>query len=152
MVIKTFSLVYGMAGFRLGAMLAPEYVLEYYNRVRNPFNVNELAQVAGIAALEDSDYIKKSQATVWEGLDYFYKELKRLNLPFYPSEANFVLFDTKRDVEQVYVNLLKKGLILRPVQNYGFKTLIRMSVGQMDENKKAIAAIEKMLTEVSEIG
>lgn len=152
LVLKTFSKVYGLAGFRLGALLAPEYVIEYYNRVRNPFNVNDLAQAAGIAALDDQEYIAKSQKLVWEGLDYFYKELKRLNLPFYPSQANFVLFDTKRNSELVHVNLLKKGLILRPVQNYGFKTLMRMTVGQMDENKKAIAAIEKMLTEVSEIG
>lgn len=152
LVLKTFSKVYGMAGFRLGALLAPEYVLEYYNRVRNPFNVNDLAQVAGVAALDDHGYVEQSQKVVWEGLDYFYKELKRLNLHYYPSEANFVLFDTKRNSEHVHVNLLKKGLILRPVQNYGFKTLMRMTVGQMDENKKAIAAIEKMLTEVSEIG
>lgn len=152
LVLKTFSKVYGMAGFRLGALLAPEYVLEYYNRVRNPFNVNDLAQVAGVAALEDKSYVEQSQKVVWEGLDYFYKELKRLNLHYYPSEANFVLFDTKRNSEHVHVNLLKKGLILRPVQNYGFKTLMRMTVGQMDENKKAIVAIEKMLTEVSEIG
>jgi histidinol-phosphate aminotransferase len=151
LVLKTFSKVYGMAGFRLGALLAPEYVLEYYNRVRNPFNVNDLAQVAGVAALDDKEYVAASQKVVWDGLDYFYKELKRLNLAFYPSEANFVLFDTKRDSEKVHVNLLKKGLILRPVQNYGFKTLMRMTVGQMSENKKAIAAIEKMLTEVSEI-
>ncbi len=151
-VIKTFSKVYGMAGFRLGAMLAPEYVLEYYNRVRNPFNVNELAQVAGMAALDDKEYIKNSQKLVWDGLDYFYKELTRLNLNYYPSESNFVLFDTKRDSEEVHKNLLKKGLILRPVQNYGFRTLMRMTVGLPYENKKAIEAIEKMLTEVSEIG
>lgn len=150
-VLKTFSKVYGLAGFRLGALLAPEYVLEYYNRVRNPFNVNDLAQVAGIAALEDKDYIKNSQKIVWEGLDYFYQELKRLDLPFYKSEANFILFDTKRNAEDVHLSLLKKGLILRPVQNYGFKTLMRMTVGTMYENQKAIAAIEKMLTEVAEI-
>ncbi|AGH95053.1 histidinol-phosphate transaminase [Pseudobdellovibrio exovorus] len=152
LVLKTFSKVYGMAGLRLGALVAPEYVLEYYNRVRNPFNVNDLAQVAGIAVLDDEDYVKASQKAVWDGLEYFYKELSRLNLKYYPSEANFVLFDTQRDVEQVNLNLLKKGVILRPVQNYGFKTLMRMTVGNMDENKKAIAAIEKMLTEVSEIG
>jgi histidinol-phosphate aminotransferase len=70
-VLKTFSKVYGLAGLRLGAMLAPEYVLEYYSRVRNPFNVNELAQVAGIAALDDQEYIQSSQKIVWEGLDYF---------------------------------------------------------------------------------
>lgn len=152
LVLKTFSKVYGMAGFRLGALLAPEYVLEYYNRVRNPFNINDLAQVAGAAALEDQEYIKNSQKIVWEGLDYFYEELKRLGLPFYPSQANFVLFDSKRNVDHVHISLLKKGLILRPVQNYGFKTFMRMTVGQMFENKKAIVAIEKMLTEVAETG
>lgn len=150
-VIKTFSKVYGMAGFRLGAMLAPDYVLELYNRVRNPFNVNDLAQVAGLAAIDDQEYIRKSQQIVWEGLDYFYRELTRLKLPFYPSEANFVLFDTKRKVEDVNINLLKKGIILRPVQNYGFKTQMRMTVGQPHENKKAIEAIEKMLGEVKEV-
>lgn len=152
LVLKTFSKVYGMAGFRLGALLAPEYVLEYYNRVRNPFNVNELAQVAGIAALDDIEYITKSRAVVWEGLDYFYQEMDRLGLKYFPSQANFILFDTKRNTDQVHLSLLKKGIILRPVQNYGFKTYMRMTVGQMDENKKAIKAIEKMLTEVSEIG
>lgn len=147
-VIKTFSKVYGLAGLRLGAMLAPEYVLELYNRVRNPFNVNELAQVAGIAALDDNDYIKASQKVVWEGLDYFYKELTRLGLPYFKSEANFVLFDTKRNAEACFTNLLKKGIILRPVGNYGFPNYLRMTIGQADENKKAIAAIEKMLSEV----
>jgi len=149
LVLKTFSKVYGMAGLRLGALLAPEYVLEFYNRVRNPFNVNDLAQVAGIAALDDQDYVQASQKVVWDGLDYFYQELRRLRLPYFKSQANFVLFDTLRDVDEVNLNLLKKGIILRPVQNYGFKTLMRMTVGQMDENKKAIQAIEKMLSEVA---
>jgi histidinol-phosphate aminotransferase len=152
LVLKTFSKVYGLAGLRLGALLAPPYVLEYVNRVRNPFNVNELAQIAAIAALDDDDFIKRSQKVVWDGLDYFYNELNRLKLPYYPSEANFVLFDTNRNAQDSFVSLLKKGIILRPVQNYGFKTLLRMTVGQAEENKKAIAAIEKMLTEVSVIG
>lgn len=148
LVIKTFSKVYGLAGLRLGALLAPEYVLEYYNRVRNPFNVNELAQVAGIAALDDENYLKASQKIVWDGLDYFYAELKRLGLPYFKSEANFILFDTLRNADHCFQNLLKKGIILRPVGNYGFNTYLRMSVGQAHENKKAIEAIEKMLTEV----
>lgn len=150
-VLKTFSKVYGLAGLRLGAMLAPEYVLEFYNRVRNPFNVNDLAQIAGIAAIDDADYIAESQKLVWNGLDFFYKELSRLQLTYYKSEANFVLFDTKRNIDEVNLNLLKKGLILRPVQNYGFKTLIRMTVGHEYENIFAIKAIEKMLMEVKEV-
>lgn len=150
-VLKTFSKVFGLAGFRLGAMICPEYVLEFYNRVRNPFNVNDLAQVAGGAAIEDAQYIHDSQQAVWSGLDYFYQELKRMQLTFWPSQANFVLFDTKRNANEAFTNLLKKGIILRPVQNYGFKTHLRMTVGRADENKKAIAAIEKMLTEVPEV-
>ena len=151
-VIKTFSKVYGLAGFRLGAMLCPSYVLELYNRVRNPFNVNDLAQIAGIAALDDVNYLHDSQKIVWQGLDYFYKELDRLELKYWPSQANFVLFDTGRDAQLCFVNLLKKGIILRPVQNYGFSTELRMTVGSVEENKKAIIAIEKMLTEVPRIG
>lgn len=151
-VIKTFSKVYGLAGLRLGAMLCPEYVLEFYNRVRNPFNVNDLAQVAGIAALDDDEYVQQSQKIVWQGLDYFYQELDRLHLKYWPSQANFVLFDSGRDAQAVFINLLKKGIILRPVQNYGFQTELRMTVGSAQENKKAIEAIEKMLTEVPLIG
>lgn len=150
-VIKTFSKVYGLAGLRLGAMLAPEFVLELYNRVRNPFNVNELAQVAGMAALDDVEYIQASQKVVWEGLDYFYNELTRLKLPFFKSQANFVLFDTLRSAEVCFNNLLRKGIILRPVGNYGFPTYLRMTVGQPEENKKAIAAIEQMLAEVPKL-
>lgn len=150
-VIKTFSKVYGLAGLRLGAMLAPEFVLELYNRVRNPFNVNELAQIAGIAALDDNEYIQASQKVVWEGLDYFYQELTRLKLPFFKSQANFVLFDTQRNAEECFKNLLQKGIILRPVGNYGFPNYLRMTVGQPGENKKAIAAIEQMLAEVPKL-
>jgi len=147
-VLKTFSKVYGLAGLRLGAMLAPEYVLELYNRVRNPFNVNELAQVAGIAALEDVDYIKASQTSVWSGLDYFYKELTRLGLPYFKSDANFVLFDTLRNADQCFNYLLRLGVILRPVANYGFPNYLRMTVGQDFENKIAIASLEKMIKEI----
>jgi len=147
-VLKTFSKVYGLAGLRLGAMLAPEYVLEYYNRVRNPFNVNELAQVAGCAALDDVDYVKASQKIVWEGLDYFYKELGALGLPYFKSEANFILFDTLRDAEKCFQYLLRQGIILRPVGNYGFPTYLRMTVGQALENQKAIEALKKMVSDI----
>ncbi len=151
LVLKTFSKVYGMAGLRLGVILAPEYVLEFYNRVRNPFNVNDLAQVAAMAALDDEDYIVRSQKVTWEGLDYFYQELTRLKLPFVKSDANFILFDTKRNAQNCFINLLKKGIILRPVANYGFPQHLRMTVGKAHENKKAIEALEIMLAEIPEI-
>lgn len=144
-VLRTFSKVYGLAGLRLGALVAPHEVVEVYNRVRNPFNVNLLAQVAAIAALDDAEYIKKSQELVWSGLDYFYKELKKLDLPFIESQANFVLFDTLQDVNQINESLLKRGIILRPVINYGFPTHLRMSVGTRKENEFAIQALQEVL-------
>ena len=77
--------------------------------------------------------------------------MTRLNLPFFKSVANFVLFDTKRNANICFENLLKKGIILRPVGNYGFSKYLRMTIGQAFENEKAIQAIEKMLTEVPEL-
>lgn len=144
-VLRTFSKVYGLGGLRLGAMIAPEEVVEIYNRVRNPFNVNLLAQVAAVVAVDDAEYIKKSQEIVWSGLDYFYQELAAMKLNYIPSQANFVLFDTGRDVVKVNEALLKQGIILRPVLNYGFKTHMRLSVGLENENKAAIQALKVAL-------
>lgn len=147
-VLKTLSKLYGLAGFRIGVMIAPLQAIDLSNRVRTPFNVNELAQVAALAALDDEDFIKKTCEVTWQGLDYFYKELQRLNLPFIESQGNFVLFDTKRDANRVYTALLKRGVILRPVQNYGLNTHLRMSVGLPHENQFAIKALEEVLKEI----
>jgi histidinol-phosphate aminotransferase len=149
-LLKTFSKVYGMAGFRLGAMVAPPEVVEIYNRVRKPFNVNDLAQVAALAALQDQEFIEATRQTTWKGLDYFYKNLERLGLPYTRSEANFVMFDTLRDAKLVNEALLKRGIIMRPIQNYGFHTHLRLSVGLQEENELAIKALGEVLTEVPE--
>jgi histidinol-phosphate aminotransferase len=138
-----------LAGLRIGVLLAQPEVIDLVNRVRNPFNVNDLAQVAAVAALDDIEFIEKSKKLTWEGLDYFYKELHRLKLPYIESQGNFVMFDTGRDVKQVHEALLKRGIILRPINNYGFPTEMRMSVGLPEENRAAIAALEKVLKEVS---
>ena len=147
-VLKTLSKVYGLAGLRVGVMLAPSETIELVNRVRTPFNVNELAQVAAIAALDDFEFIRKTCEITWQGLDYFYKELKKLGLPYVESQGNFVMFDTLRDVKLVDEALLKRGLILRPILNYGFKTEMRMSVGLPEENEKAIEALKQVLREI----
>lgn len=147
-VIKTMSKIYGLAGLRIGALLGNEAVIDLINRVRNPFNVNDLAQVAGIAAVQDREFIKKTVELTWQGLDYFYRELEGMGLPYVESQGNFVLFDTFREVQEVHVSLLKKGVILRPVQNYGFKTEMRMSVGLMSENQTAIKALKEVLPKI----
>ncbi len=80
--------------------------------------------------------------------DYFMRELTRLQLPWIPSEGNFITFDTQRDALKVYEALLRKGIILRPILNYGFKFHLRMSVGRMEENQAAIQALEEVLADI----
>ncbi|MCB0392823.1 MAG: histidinol-phosphate transaminase, partial [Bdellovibrionales bacterium] len=144
-LIRTFSKVFGLAGLRLGIILAnPEYI-SYYHRVRKPFNVNSLAQVAGVAILEDQNYLKESQRINWEGLDYFYKELDKLGLKYWPSQANFVLFETPQSGIEAYKLLLQQGIIMRPVGGYGLTNYLRLSVGKSEENHAAIEALKKIL-------
>lgn len=146
--LRTFSKIYGLAGLRLGAMVGPKEVIEIFNRVRKPFNVNDLAQVAAVAALQDQEFIAASQQIVWKGLDYFYEKLQKMGLPFIESQGNFVMFDTLRDAGLVNEGLLRKGIIMRPIKNYGFNTYLRLSVGLDEENVAAIKALEEVLAQI----
>lgn len=144
-LLRTMSKVFGLAGVRVGTLIAPPQVVDLINRVRKPFNVNLLAQVAVIAALQDLEYVKQLTQLMWDGLDYYYKELDRLGLKYWKSQGNFVLVDTNRDGDEVFKALLKQGVIVRPVKPYGFNTHIRLSVGLAEENRAAIQALEKVL-------
>ena len=146
-VVRTLSKVYGLAGIRIGWMSASEEVIDFVQRVRNPFNVNSLAQEAAIAALSDHDFLQRSQEVNWSGLDFFYKELNRLGLPYWESQGNFVLFDVGQDSSFIYEALLKKGVIMRPVKGYGLKTHLRLSVGLQPENERAIRSLSEVLSE-----
>lgn len=146
LLLRTMSKVFGLAGLRVGVMIAPPEVIDLMNRVRKPFNVNSLAQVAVTAAIQDRAHIEKVKQLTWEGLDYYYEALKGMNLNYLPSQGNFVLFDTGRNGEEVYQALLKQGVILRPVTSYGFPRHLRMSVGLPEENRSAIAALKKVLS------
>jgi histidinol-phosphate aminotransferase len=145
LLIRTFSKVYGLAGIRLGILLGSSELLEYYNRVRKPFNVNSLAQVAGLAALEDRDFLRASQKLNWEGLDYYYREFKMMDLKYYPSQANFVLVELPLPADEVFKKMLQKGVITRPVANFGLPNHLRISVGLPEENQAAIVALKDIL-------
>ena len=110
--------------------------------------MNSLAQVAGLAALDDQEYIKNSQKMVWNGIDFWEKNLQRLGLKYFPTQANFILVDLNRNAQVCFEYLLRQGVILRPVANYGFPNYIRISIGLESENQKALVAIEKMLKEI----
>ncbi|MFK8137601.1 MAG: histidinol-phosphate transaminase [Bdellovibrionales bacterium] len=147
-VLRTMSKVYGIAGLRLGAVFADQEVVDFVDRVRNPFNINELAQVAGIAALQDQEYIRASQRMNWNGLDFFYRELNNLSLHYWPSETNFVLVRFERNVSSINQRLLEKGVIVRPVTNYGLHDCLRISVGTEEENRLAMKCLREVLNEV----
>lgn len=146
--LRTMSKVFGLAGLRLGVLVGQPAHLDYIHRVRNPFNVNSLAQAGALAALGDHAHLERVLHTTWAGLDFLTTQLHRLGLKFWPSEGNFVLFDTGRDAMAVFQALLRQGVIMRPVVNYGFPTLLRLSVGYDVENHAAISALEKVLIEI----
>lgn len=145
LLVRTMSKVFGLAGLRVGVMIAPPEVNDMFNRVRKPFNINSLAQAATVAVLQDREHLERIKKLTWDGLDYYYAELDKLGVKYWPSQANFVLFDTGRDGGEVFNQLLKEGVILRPLKPYKMPTYLRMSVGLPEENAAAIAAIKKVL-------
>jgi histidinol-phosphate aminotransferase len=149
LLLRTMSKVFGMAGARVGILIAPPEICGVINRVRKPFNINSLAQVAACAAVEDHEYIDRLRRITWDGLDYYYSELGKMGLSYCPSQGNFVFFDTGRDAALVYEGLLREGIILRPVKGYGFPTHLRMSVGLQAENEAAIRGLRKVLSSKS---
>jgi histidinol-phosphate aminotransferase len=143
--VRTFSKIYGLAGLRLGFGVSSEEIISYMSRVREPFNVNSLAQVAAIAALDDAEHVRRSKDVNRAGLKYLIQEIKKINLPFTSSFANFILVDLGTDPIPIYSALLREGVIVRPVINYGLKTHIRVTVGLPEENERFIRAIRKVL-------
>ncbi len=143
--LRTMSKVYGLAGIRLGILFAQPEIVDWLNRVRNPFNVNVVAQKGAIAAIHDQSYVRQVCSGTWDGLDYFYLELKKMGINYWPSQANFILFDTGQKASHVFKQLLKNGIIMRTVENYGWPSFLRMSVGKTEENIKAIDVLTQVL-------
>ena len=113
------------------------------NKVRQPFNVNRIAQEAAIAALDDSEHVKKSVAMNEEGKKFLYKELDALGFEYVPTAANFILVNMKKPGKDIYEKLLKDGVIVRPVANYDLPDFIRVTIGKPKENKKFIESLTK---------
>ncbi len=145
LLLRTMSKVFGLAGLRVGILMAPPEVVDLMNRIRKPFNVNSVAQAAVIAAIKDKEHLEKVKRLTWTGLDYYTSALTEMGLSFLPSQGNFVLFDTGRNGEEVFQAMLREGVILRPVTSYGFPRHLRMSVGLPEENKIAIQTLKKVL-------
>lgn len=143
-VARTFSKAYGLAALRVGYGVMDVAVSAMLNRVRQPFNVNALAQEAALAALADTAYVDQSRALNREGLAQIAHALERLGRRYLPSHGNFVLVHVG-DAAEINRALLKDGVIVRPVANYGLPEWLRVTVGLPSENERFIAALARAL-------
>ena len=144
-VTRTFSKAYGLAGLRVGYALSHPDVADLLNRVRHPFNVNMVAQAAALAALDDSEYLHHVVQRNREGMQQLLAGFERLGLPYIESAGNFVAVETGRGLQR-YEALLQRGVIVRPIANYGMPDHLRVTVGRADENARLLAALEQVLT------
>ncbi|MDD5455107.1 MAG: histidinol-phosphate transaminase [Candidatus Ratteibacteria bacterium] len=144
-VLRTFSKIYGLAGLRVGYGIAQKEMVTEMNRIRQPFNVNRVAQSAAIAALDDKEHVEKSIVMNEEGKKYLYKEFDAMGLEYVRTSANFILVDIKRSGKEIYEKLLKEGVIVRPVDNYDLPNFLRVTICKPSENKKFIGSLKKVL-------
>ena len=147
-VSRSFSKAYGLAGLRIGYGVAQNNITDLLNRIRQPFNVNSLAQAAAIAALADVEFLKKCYELNRAGYAQLTAAFEQMGLHYLPSSGNFVLVKVGDDVDagaKVNLELLKAGVIVRPVGNYGLPEWLRISIGLPEENQAFIEALKKIL-------
>ena len=142
--LRTFSKLYGLAALRIGYGVASRDVIALMQRVRQPFNVNAVAQWAALAALDDKEHARRSLEANRQGMEFLNSELSRFGLPYVPSHGNFVLVRVGNGNE-VYQRLLSQGVIVRPMGAYEFPEYVRVTVGTMEENRRFIEALGRIM-------
>nr|WP_243454105.1 histidinol-phosphate transaminase [Oceanisphaera pacifica] len=144
-VSRTFSKAYGLAGLRVGYMVAHPELIGVLNRVREPFNCNSLALAAAEAALGDEAYLSEAVALNSREMARYEAFFDSQNLRYVPSRGNFITLDLQRDAMPVYEALLREGVIVRPIAGYGLPHCLRISIGLEHENQRCIEALTKVL-------
>jgi histidinol-phosphate aminotransferase len=145
LVLRTFSKIYGLAGLRIGYGIAPPALNGVLNRVRQPFNTNDLAQRAALAALDDDEHVERCRRVNEEGKRYLAGELRALGVKVVPTAANFFLVDVGRSGPAVAEVLLRKGVIVRPMAGAGLPTHLRITIGTPTENRQLVGALRAVL-------
>jgi len=143
--LRTFSKAYGIPGLRVGYGLMHEEVAACLHKVRQPFNVNMLAQVAAVAALGDEKAYQHMLDSTREGINYLSGGLRKFGCAPYPTQTNFILVDVKCNADKLYDAMLYEGVIIRSMTSYGLSTCVRISVGLEEENIRCLNALEKCL-------
>jgi histidinol-phosphate aminotransferase len=144
-VLRTFSKVYGLAGLRIGYGFSSDDIIDYMNRVRQPFNANTLAQAAATAALDDTEFVSDTLKVVRDGLSYLYPQIENLGLEYLPTQTNFFLIKVPMGAQRVYELMLREGVIIRSMESFGLRDYIRVTVGLPEENELFIASLKKVL-------
>jgi histidinol-phosphate aminotransferase len=143
-VLRTFSKVYGLAGLRIGYGIGPAALLAEMNKIRGPFNTSGVAQAAALAALDDTEHVRRSVESNRAGLAQMASGLHSLKIKFVPSVANFLLVIFGTDTEPLVEELLKHGVIVRPMRWMGFPMALRVTVGTHEENEKFLRALAEV--------
>ncbi len=146
LVSRTFSKAYGLASLRVGYALGNAQVVDMLNRVRQPFNVNSIAQAAAVAAFQDAEFVQQTFANNLRGMRQIVQALTAMGLEYIPSYGNFVSFRIK-NAGGVYRRLLELGVIVRPIANYDMPDWLRVSIGLDSENEKFLSALKQTLGE-----
>jgi len=144
-VLRTFSKIYGLAGLRAGYAIAKPNIIKYLNLVRLPFSVNRLVQTAAAVALSDTGHVEKSRKNNAEGKAYLYKELEKLGISFLKTEANFIFINLNNDADMAFMELMRRGVIVRPLTSFGMPGSIRVTIGTPEQNKKFINALAEIV-------
>lgn len=147
--LRTFSKAYGLAGFRVGYGFGHPELISSLWKVKLPFEPGLLSQVAGVAALEDEDFLRHTLQHNQQGLDLYTRELTRLNIHWVPSATNFIAFETPEgwSAQQLFEAMLRRGVIIRPLEQSGLPGCLRISVGRPEENEQCLRVLEEVLAQ-----
>jgi len=144
LLMRTFSKIYGLAGLRIGYGIGPTPLVAALEKIRQPFNINAMAQTAALAALDDQEHIDRTRHNNREGLAFLQQAAQSLGLEFVPSHANFLLVRVGAG-QTVFQRMQEKGVITRPMGGYGLPEWIRISVGTPGENQRCVEALRMAL-------
>ncbi|NMC28405.1 MAG: histidinol-phosphate transaminase [Syntrophomonadaceae bacterium] len=146
-VLRTFSKIYGLAGLRIGYGFTTPEIAQALEMITEPFNVNLLAQVGALAAIDDIRHVEESRRVNSQGKEYLYEMFNEMGLAYVPTESNFIFLDSGRDCQAVFKALLRLGIIVRTGDTFGYPTFIRVTVGTRQENERFINGLKKVLAE-----
>jgi len=148
-ILRTFSKAYGLAALRIGYGIAKANVIDWLNRIREPFNNTSLSQIAAVAAVSDQEFIDECKIKNHDGLQQLYKGFEELGLSYYPSQGNFVFVDLNRPAGPFFQKLLESGIIVRSGVALGLPTGLRITVGNQQQNEQVLKELAKILQEVT---